>query len=135
MNVFSLKDSAVNTKLTGSTVLTTALGGTAIFAIQAPDGQAKPYVVWNWQSNVQENLTPSRMWNDILNVRVFTASKAQGGSIDGIIDGLLEGSAFTITGWTNFWTAREDAFQDVITEPNGQETFVTGGLYRVRIGQ
>lgn len=135
MNFKSLMDSAVFSKLSGSTALVNALGGTAIYKNQAPDNPAMPYVVWSWQSAVDENLTPSRMWNTILNIRCYAASASQAGSVDGIIDGLFTGAAFAVTGWTNFWTARELEFDNTINEPNGARTEVVGGLYRIRIGK
>lgn len=135
MNFKSLMDTAVFSKLSGSSALVTALGGTVIYKNQAPDNQPLPYVVWNWQSAVDENQTPSRMWNTILNVRCFAASATQAGSVDAIIDELFTGTAFSVSGFTNFWTAREMEFDNTITEPDKSRTEVVGGLYRIRIGQ
>lgn len=135
MNYFSLMNGAVFSKLSGSTALTTALGGTAIYYQLAPDDKPLPYVVWNWQSVVDENLTPSRMTNAILNVRAYASTPTQAGSVDAIIDGLFSGTAFTVTGWTNFWTAREDFFSDASVLPNQEKVYGTGGFYRIRLGQ
>lgn len=135
MNFKSLLDTAIFQKLSGSSSLTTALGGTAIYKNQAPDDKPLPYVIWSWQSAVDENATPSRMWNSIINVRCFAASPTQAGSVDAIVDELFTGTAFSVSGWTNFWTAREMYFDNTINEPNGQKTEVVGGLYRIRIGQ
>jgi hypothetical protein len=60
MNFKSLMDTAVFSKLSGSTALVTALGGTAVYKNQAPDNQPLPYVIWNWQSAVDENMTLQR---------------------------------------------------------------------------
>lgn len=135
MNFKSVMDAAVFSKLTGSSNLMTALGGTAVFKNQAPDNQSLPYVVWNWQSAIDENQTPSRMWNAILNIRCYAANASQAGSVDGIIDGLFTGTAFSVNGFTNFWTAREMEFDNTIIEPDKTRTEVVGGLYRIRIGQ
>jgi hypothetical protein len=135
MNFKSVMDTAVYSKLGSSSALVTALGGSAFYKNQAPDGKALPYVVWNWQSAVDENQTPSRMWNTIINIRCFAASATQAGSVDAIIDELFTGTAFTVTGFTNFWTAREMEFDNTIIEPDKSRTEVVGGLYRIRIGQ
>ena len=125
---------AINDLFTGSTALTSQLGGTVIFRNDAPDNQPLPYVVWNWQSFIDENITPSKMFNNILNVRAFSATKAQADTIYGLIDDLLDGHTITITGWTNFYTVRTMPFEDVNIEPNGVKTNVAGGLYRIRAG-
>lgn len=135
MNFKSVMDGAIFSKLSGSASLLTALGGTAIYKNQAPDNKPLPYVIWNWQSAVDQNMTPSRMWNTIVNVRCFAATPSQAGTIDAIVDGLFTGTAFSVSGWTNFWTARELYFDNTIIEPNSQKTEVVGGLYRIRIGQ
>lgn len=135
MNFFDTMNKAVYGVLTGSTALISALGGTAVYYLQAKDDAALPYVVWNWQSSIDENITPSRMWNNIINVRCFCSSASQAGSVDAHIDGLLSGATLSVTGWSNFFTVRELAFSDVITEPSREKTWVSGGLYRIRIGQ
>lgn len=135
MNVLGSFNSAIDTLLTGSSTLVSQLGGTAIYYIDAPDNKDLPYVVWNWQSLMDENQTPSRMFNAIINVRVFSASKTQAGTIDGTIDELLNGHTVSVSGNTNFFTARIDAFGDVDKEPNGVKTYIAGGLYRIRTGQ
>jgi hypothetical protein len=134
MNFFGTLNTTIYNTLSG-TALTSALGGTAIYYLQAPDDAAMPYVVWNWQSSVDDNMTPSRMKNSIVNVRSFASRPAQSGTIEAIIDGYLHGQTLSVSGWSNFWTAKELDFSDVITEPNGEKTYVSGGLYRIRIGQ
>lgn len=135
MNVIGLFNAGIDTLLSGSTVLTTQLGGTAVYYQAADDDAAMPYVIWNWQSFMDENQTPSRMFNNILNVRTFASSPAQASAIDGTIDGLLNGHTVSIAGLSNFWTSRTDAFGDDYKEPNGERVCVAGGLYRIRVGQ
>ena len=54
--------SAIYTTLTGGTALTSLLAGTAsVYYNAAPDDATFPYVVFNYQSNLEENQTPSRM--------------------------------------------------------------------------
>jgi hypothetical protein len=138
MNFMNLLNTAISTKMENSATLITELGGTAIYYLQAPDNTPLPYVVWNWQGAVDENLTPSRMFNNIANIRVFadfSANPQQAGNIDAIIDDLFRGATLSVTGWSNFWTSREFVFGEVSTEINGEKIEVVGGLYRIRIGQ
>ena len=130
MNFWQAMNTAVYSTL-GS-----ALGsGTPVYYQQAKDNAGVPYVVFNWQSAIDENATPSRMWNTLVNVRSFASYPAQSGSIDALIDGALVGKTINVTGWTNFWTSRTLAFSDVETLPNGEKSWVSGGLYRIRIGK
>lgn len=134
MNFTQTLGTAIYNQLTASSDLTTLLGGTYIYYIQAPDNTDPPYIVWNWQSAVDENLTPSRMWNGIVNVRAFCASPSQAGSADSYVDTQLNGAALSVSGWTNFYSSREFFFSDVVDEPNTVKTYVIGGFYRIRIG-
>ena len=135
MNFKQTLGTAVYNTMANSSALTTLLGGTAIYKNIAPDNVSGDYVVWNFQSAVDQSLTPSRMWNTIINIRAFTATETNGGSADALIDGLFNGQALSVGGWSNFWTSRELYFDDVLVEPNKQKTVVTGGFYRIRMGQ
>lgn len=116
--------------------LVNALGaGTAIYRNQAPDKEPYPYVVWNWQNFMDENLTPSKMFNNILNIRAYAANPTQADTIYGILDNSVDGHTITITGQSNFFTVRTMPFEDVFTDPSGIKTHVAGGLYRIRTGQ
>lgn len=134
MSVLGDFNTGVFNKLSGSSSLITQLGGTAIYYQVAPDDQAVPYIVFNWQSFMDENQTPSKMFNNILNVRVFADDPAEADTIIGTVDSLIDGHTLTISGQTNFFSVRTFTFGDMEAEPNGVKTFVAGGLYRIRTG-
>ena len=128
-------NAAIYSKLTGGTALTSMLAGTAsVYHLAPPDNAAFPYVIFNTQGGGDENITPSRMKNLVLYVRAYSkAGAANAGSIDAQIDTLLHGQALSVTGWTNFWTAREIDLEDVETMPNNERIWNKGGMYRIRL--
>jgi hypothetical protein len=66
-------------------------------------------------------------------VRGYAASALAAGSIDAACSTLLHKQAITITGYTNFWTAREMDLATVENPPNGKPVYMAGGLYRIRL--
>lgn len=132
MNVL---DAAVYSKLQGTTAITSQLSGTtAIYSVQAKDGEALPYIVFNIQGGGDENMDAHRTKNIIMFVRAYSqTSKAQAGSIDSAVDTAIHRQSLTVSGWANFWTARESDLETVQVQPDGQKIYMVGGLYRVRI--
>lgn len=128
-------DQAIYSKLQSRSQLTSLLAGTtAIYADQAPDNANFPYVVFSHQGGGDENLDPHRTKNTVKFIRAYSqVSKAQAGSIDAQIDAAMHLQTLSVTGWSNFWTAREEDLSAVETQPNGQKIYMVGGLYRVRI--
>ena len=122
-------------RLSGGTALTSLLASTAsIYHGRVPDGAAFPYVVFNLQGGGDENITPSRMKNIVLYVRGYSkTSQAGAGSIDAQIDALLHGQTLSVSGWVNFWTARESDLSGFEPMPNGETIWNAGGMYRIRI--
>lgn len=133
MSVFNALNTGIYSTLSAGTALTTVLGGTAIYYQQAPDGAALPYVVWNYQGGGDDNLTQSRMKNLLVYVRGYAASPALAGTIDAYCDALLHGKTISVTGWTNFWTAREEDISLVENLPDKTRVYSEGGVYRVRL--
>jgi len=120
--------------LKGGTALTNALGGTAIYNVQAPDNAVLPYVVFSVAGGGDENITPSRSKNILYYVRAYSkTSAAHAGTIDGFVDTLLHGKSLSVTGWSNFWLARETDVENVDNEPSGEKVWMSGGYYRVRL--
>ena len=109
MNVLN---TAIYSRLQGGTALTSLLAGTtAIYHIQAPEGQDYPYVVWNTQGGGDTNDTANRLKNLVVYVRAYTAGlngAAQGGSIDAQVDTLLHLAPLTVSGWRvkQMWNCR-----------------------------
>lgn len=124
---------AIYTQLAAGTALRALLGGTAIYYQQAPDGAALPYVVFSLQAGGPENETPSDAWNELYYVRGYAQSPSTAGSIDYECNALLHRKSLTVTGYTNFWTARESGITLVETPPSGGQIWSSGALYRVRL--
>lgn len=126
----------IYTKLTGGTALTALLAGTtSVYFNAAPDDATLPYVVFNYMSQIEENLTPSRMKNDLVYIRGYTgASGAAAGNIATQIDNLFHAGSVTATGWNNFWTSQESEIENVEITPSGDRIYNAGAVYRIRLG-
>lgn len=130
-------ETALYGRLAGGTALTSLLAGTAsIYNSLAPPGSAHDFVVFSHQGGGDENLTPRRMRNVVYLVKaVSTAGMAKAGQIDAAADALLHNQELSVSGWANFWLAREgDVRYSELTE-DGKRYFHSGGLYRVRTDQ
>ena len=125
-------NAALYTKLQGTSGVTGVLSGTtAIYSMQAPDNAALPYVVFNTQGGGDENDTAHRTKNLVIFVRAYSkVSEAQSGSIDSAVDAALHLSSLSVSGWSNFWLAREEDLETVENPPTGTQVFMNGGLYR-----
>jgi len=132
---FGIMGTALYSKLAGGTALIAALGGTAIYAEQAPDGQSLPYVVFSHVGGGPENITPREMYSDQWNVRAYAATRAQANALDGHLSGLLHKGGLSVTGYTTFWMVRETSVSLVENPPNGAHVYMAGGLYRVRLSE
>jgi len=133
MSVYNALNTAIYSALSGGTALTTALGGTAIYYQQAPEGAALPYVVWSYPAGGDDNLTSSRMKSMVAYVRGYAAGAGQAGTIDGYCDALLHGRVLSVTGWNNFWSAREEDIAYVENLPDNTRAYSAGGYYRFRL--
>jgi hypothetical protein len=138
MSAFNALNTAIYSTLSGGTALTALLAGTtSVYYLQAPDAATFDYVVWNWQAGpTDDNETAKRAVGGLAFVRTYSAtSAARAGSIDAQIDALLHGKTLTVSGWANFWTAREESLSLVETDEAGRQTFMAGATYRVRLGK
>lgn len=135
MSAMNALNAAIYSKLTGGSGLIALLAtSTSIFYEQAPDDAALDYVVFSLQGGGDENLTPNRTKNLVMFVRGYSQTgAAKAGQIDAACDALLHGSALTVTGWTNFWSAREDDLAAVEVDRAGVKTYMSGGMYRIRL--
>ena len=134
MSAFNKVNAALITKLDVAT-LTDELGGSYIYHQQAPDQQARPYVVFSLAAGGDENQTPSRMKDLLYFVRAYADTAKEAGEIDAIIDGLLHNQELSITGWANYWLAREDDLSDIENAKSGEKIHMTGANYRMRLSQ
>jgi hypothetical protein len=129
--------SAVFSKLSQGTALTALLAGTSsVYFNIAPDEATLPYVVFSYQSAMDENLTPRRSVNDLMYIRGYTdVSGAAAGNIATQIDNLFQGATITVTGWTNFWSARETEIENTEITASGKRIYNAGGVYRIRVSK
>lgn len=130
MNVLN---SAIYTALSSSAALVNALGGTAIYHMQAPEKRPLPYVVYSWQGGGDVNDNPHGDNESLRFVRAYAATAQQAGAIDALIKPLLHKVALPVTGYTTVFCFREDDFESVETSPSGANTYAIGGVYRIRL--
>lgn len=125
--------SALNTALYSRLGGTATAAGSAVYFLAAPDDAVLPYIVWDYTADRDENDTPNRTKNDVVYIRAYAATHAVAGSIDGQIDTLLHMKPLTVTGWGNFWIARENGYSLPETDEAGRKTYMVGSEYRVRL--
>ena len=139
MSSQTVLNTALYTRLAGTagTALTSLLtGGTttpSVFYNQAPDNISPPYVVFSYPSEIDSNLIKHRLKDIVLRVEGVTNTPALAGTIDGVIDTLLNEQELTVTGWTNIWLRRENGFHLVSTSEAGVRYYQTGADYRVNL--
>lgn len=126
-------DQALYSKLSGGTALVTALGGTAIYAQEAPEGAALPFVVFNFAGGGREFINPSPLTNVVYYVTSYAATRAQAGTIAGLVDALLNGGSITVSGYTNFDTHGEEFLPIPVDHTNAAPVYGSGRVYRIRI--
>lgn len=127
---------ALYSRLTSGTALTSLVGGTAsprIYHNQAPDGATLPYVVFNWQGGGYQHSTPSIDADGVLTIQAYSRiNQVQAGSISAAVFSLLDRLPLTITGWGNpALFAETPHLQADYTDPSGLTTYSCGDTYRV----
>lgn len=130
-------DAAIYSRLqTTAAIIALLAGTTAIFHGQAPEGQAYPYIVFSYPSELDENETPRRRKNTLVFIRAYAqggTSATQAGAIDDQIDAALHLTPLTVSGWTNIWLAREQGLESVQTVSTGQIVSMKGANYRAML--
>ena len=123
---------AIYSQLANGTALTAALGGTAIYHLHAPEGAALPYIVFGWQGGGDLNIDPNETNESVQFVRVYAATDAQAGTIDGLIRARLHRQNVPVTGYNTVYCWREGDYETVETTA-GSDIYTHGGFYRIRI--
>lgn len=121
------------TQLAGGTALITALGGTAIYHMQAPDNTALPFVVFSWAGGGDVNQTPSSGLEVVEFIRVYHTNAQAAGAIDDLVRARLHQQTLTVTGYTCMWCVREDDYESVEQTTSGVPVYTMGGNYRIAI--
>lgn len=126
-------ETALYTKLSTTAALITELGGTAIYSKMAPQGVGANYVVFQYQGGGDDNKTTQRARNLIYTIFGVAKTQAKAAAIDGEIDTALHNQSLTVSGWTNYWLAREDDINLIELDAGGVATYRVGGQYRIRM--
>ena len=131
----NILNQAIYNKLAGTAITSLLASGSAsIFSVLAKDNATLPYLVYSIQGGGDENFDAHRTKNLVMFIRAYSqVSEAQAGSIDAQIDAAMHLQTLSVTGWSNFWTAREEDLTAVEILDNGQKIWMSGGLFRVRI--
>jgi hypothetical protein len=124
---------ALNTAIYSQLAGTYTTAGTKVYYLQAPDAAVLPYIVFDYVADRDENITANRTKNCSVFIRAYGTTPAQAGTIDGQIDSRLHAITLSVTGYTNFWTRREDAFSLTEIDESGRRTYMSGADYRVRL--
>lgn len=124
-------ETALYTTLSGGTALTTELGGTFIYNQQAPQTPGDKYVIFQWQGGGDVNDTPIRSRNPLYAVFGVGLTQEAAGAIDTEVDTLLHNGSLSVSGWSNFWLARESDINFSEIDSGGVTRYRVGGLYRV----
>ena len=133
MSVTNALNTAVYNVLSGNAALVSLLGGSAIYYQQAPDSAVLPYVVFSNAAGQPDNTHGHDMRNQVVYVRGYSGTAAQAGSIDLHCGTTLHRLSLSVSGYSNFWTAREQEFNLVENTPSGEKIYTAGAYYRVRI--
>lgn len=135
MNQGSVDAGVYNALVSGAgTALAAYAGGTAnprVYYRQAPAGAALPYVRYEAWAGGDDNDSPLRSFNVVYLVTAVAETGAAADTGAALIDNALHARTLTITGATNFYTARE-AWFDQLDNIEGRQFWRRGGFYRVR---
>lgn len=121
--------------LTGGTALTSLLGGTAnVYNQSIPSTGSYPCVVFTFSGGGDANQTPLRRKDVLYSIKAISqTSVANAGAIDAQIDALLHSATLAVTGWANYWTAREGDISYTEVTERGERYYHNGGVYRFRL--
>ena len=119
--------------LSADTATIDALGSTAIYNQIAPQTASVPYIVFGPGFGGLENITPSDLRNFVYPVKAVAAESKAAGTLQGHIKSCLHGTALTVTGFTNVYTACEGQIQFVEVGRDGKLIFHSGYDVRIRI--
>ena len=117
-----------------SAVTTLLAGTTSIYNLIVPRNQFFPAIVFGFFGGGDANETPRRRKDVLYTVKAITATSMQAaGAIDAQVDAILHNKTLVVSGWTNYWMARERDIAYHETTPEGREYWHCGGIYRIRL--
>lgn len=122
---------AIYTKLIGDGTLS-ALVGTKVYEIQAPQGVDPPYVIFVPAGGGEGNVTPRRSKNALFLVKGVAETRAGAVAVDSAISGALHLQELTVSGWHNYDVQRE-SHSSLVENLQGTQVWHKGAWYRVRL--
>ncbi len=123
---------ALNTAIYSKLGGTATTAGTAVFFEHAPDSQPLPYIVFDYVADIEDNNTPTEGINTVISARAYATTPTAAGTIDAKIKTLLHLATLTVTGYTNYWSARENGYSFVENQ-SGKNVYMAGADYRIRL--
>lgn len=130
----ALEDAIYDRLVADATVL--AAVSTRIYRSAAPQGAAYPFVVIQLQAGGEDNVTPTDAISLVYQIRCESAvSAAEAGTIDEAIRAALHEVELTVTGWTNYWSARGEMIRAALLSEDGTRKWLAGAFYRFRIAK
>ena len=126
-------EEALHSLLSGDAQLISLLGGTAIYNTILPRSVDLPAVIFSLSSGIEENMTPTRSIGASYLVKGMTNTLSEAQSIADRIDALLHDATLSVSGWNNFWSARESLVSYLEVDESGAFTAHAGAVYNLRI--
>ena len=121
-------------ELAADTAVIDALNdSTAIYNQVAPQGTAKPYIVFGPGVGGKENINPSDLRNFVYPVKAVSDASKEAGTIQGLILSCLHGTTLTVSGFANIYTACETQIQYAEMSREGAPIFHGGWDVRIRL--
>ena len=125
-------DAALYTKLTNDAALA-GLVGTKVYYGQAPQGTARPYVIFAPAGGGEVNATKRRMINEVYRVEFVANTKAEAVAGDSAISGALHEQELSISGWDVYDVQRESKYAPPVENLEGVQVWRRGAYYRIRL--
>jgi hypothetical protein len=132
MSYSSDLDTALYQRLT--TTSGTALWGDRVYALQAPQGAATPYVIFNMIAGGDLNLSPSRLVETRYEIECVADTLAQARQGTDHLESTLHHQPLTVTDWNHLGTTQINLLSRVDTV-EGRQCWRRGALYRIRLAK
>ena len=117
-----------------TSLLATTNTPSSIFHLQAVDGAAYPFVVFNKMSDAEPNDTAHRVIDTIYQVRGFTrTSAAAADAIALAVDALLHRVTLSITGYAVLRVYRTGGLEFIENQQSTDKVYSAGSLFRITV--
>lgn len=111
--------------------LTDVVGTGKIFSTLAPEGTARPYIIFSLAGGGLLNESPRESFDVTVTVKCVSKTAAQAQTVADLIEGLLHETTITATGWHDVRVQQSNMFmyQETI---DSQQIWHAGANYRLR---